>query len=156
MPRKRKKGPRGTEADPIFGDRTISKCINKVMLDGKKGLAQKLFYTAMKLVKDRTGEDPLEVFKRAISNVGPRLEVRPRRVGGATYQVPLEVDPDRRETLAIRWLINAARNRGDRKMVERLASEIMDAAEGQGMAVRRKEEMHRMAEANKAFAQYRW
>jgi len=156
MPRRGRALRRSVEPDPVFGSRLVTKFINQVMLDGKKGLAQRVFYGAMVTIKKRTGRDPMEVFEQAIKNVTPVLEVRPRRVGGATYQVPMEVRPERRRTLAVRWLIDSARKRGERTMIERLAAEIMDAANGAGNAARRREEMHRMAEANKAFAHYRW
>ncbi len=142
--------------DPIYNSRLVTKFINKIMEDGKRGLAQKIFYGAMALIQSRADKDPLEVFEAAVKNAMPMLEVRPRRVGGATYQVPMEVRPERRRTLAVRWLIEASRARGERSQIERLAGELMDASEGEGTAVRRKEEMHRMAEANKAFAHYRW
>ncbi len=142
--------------DPVFNSRLVTKFINQVMRDGKKGLAQRIFYGAMAIVQERSDEDPFEVFETALKNAMPMLEVRPRRVGGATYQVPMEVRPERRRTLAIRWLVNAAKSRGERTMVERLAAELLEAASGGGAAVRRREEMHRMAEANKAFAHYRW
>ena len=130
--------------------------INKIMRDGKKALAQRIFYSAMERVKERTGRDPMEVFEQAVRNTMPVLEVRPRRVGGATYQVPIEVRPHRRVSLALRWLVQYANERNERTMVERLANELIDAANNTGGAVRRKEEIHRMAEANKAFAHYRW
>lgn len=126
------------------------------MIDGKRGLAQRIFYGAMDLIRQRTGEDPLEVFHTALRNVSPALEVKPRRVGGSTYQVPMEVSPHRQRILAIRWLVDSARNRGERTMVERLAAEIIDAANNQGASIKKKEDTHRMAEANKAFAHYRW
>ena len=141
--------------DPVFGDRLVQKFINKLMWDGKKSKAEKIFYGAMDLVKKKTGQDPLEVFYKAIENVKPVLEVRPRRVGGATYQVPVEVPPRRQNSLAIRWLVNAARSRSGKSMIEKLANELIDASRGQGGAVKKKEDTHRMAEANRAFAHFR-
>ena len=130
--------------------------INKIMRDGKKALAQRIFYAAMDRVRQRTGRDPMEVFQEAVRNAMPVLEVRPRRVGGATYQVPMEVRPHRRTSLALRWLVQYANERNERTMVERLANELIDAANNTGGAVRRKEELHRIAESNRAFAHYRW
>lgn len=156
MARRGRAPKREVTSDPIYNSRLVTKFINTVMEDGKRGMAQKIFYGAMALIQNRSGKEPLEVFEAAIKNAMPMLEVRPRRVGGATYQVPMEVRPERRRTLAVRWLVNAARTRGERSMIERLAGEVMDAADEEGAAVRRKEEMHRMAEANKAFAHYRW
>ena len=156
MPRRGRAPKRDVTPDPVYNSRMVTKFINQIMLDGKKGLAQRTFYGAMALIQERTGEEPFEVFENALKNSMPALEVRPRRVGGATYQVPMEVRPERRRTLAVRWLVIAARARSERTMVERLAGEIADAAAGAGAAVRRREEMHRMAEANKAFAHYRW
>ncbi len=141
--------------DPVFGDRLVQKFINKLMWDGKKSKAEKIFYGAMDLVKKKTGQDPLEVFYKAVENVKPVLEVRPRRVGGATYQVPVEVPPRRQNSLAIRWLVNAARSRSGKSMIEKLANELIDASRGQGGAVKKKEDTHRMAEANRAFAHFR-
>jgi len=142
--------------DPVYNDKVVTKLINKVMRDGKKGTAQKIVYGAFDIVKEKTGKDPLEVFQQALNNVMPVLEVRPRRVGGATYQVPVEVRPERRQALGIRWLVNFARLRGEKTMRERLANEIMDAVNGLGGAFKKKEDTHKMAEANKAFAHYRW
>ena len=156
MARRGRAERRTTLGDPIYGRRVITKFINKLMWDGKKGLAQKIFYAAIELASERAGKEPMEVFDEALKNVTPVLEVRPRRVGGATYQIPLEVRPQRRRALAIRWLVDAARSRGERTMIERLANELLDASTGTGGAVRRREEVHRMAEANKAFAHYRW
>jgi len=147
---------RGVTPDPVYNSRLVTKFVNQIMRDGKRGLSQRIFYSAMANIQNQTGEEALEVFEAAIKNAMPMLEVRPRRVGGATYQIPMEVRPERRRTLAIRWLVNAAKDRGERDMVDRLANELMEAAEESGAAVRRKEEMHRMAEANKAFAHYRW
>ncbi|MBM7623978.1 30S ribosomal protein S7 [Sporohalobacter salinus] len=142
--------------DPVFNSHLVTKAINKVMYDGKKSLAEKIFYKSMAVIEKNTGENALEVFKEALNNVMPILEIKSRRVGGANYQVPVEVDDDRRLTLGLRWLINAARSRGERRMVSRLANEIIDAYNEEGGAVRKKEEIHQMAEANKAFAHYRW
>ncbi len=141
--------------DPVFGDRLVQKFINKLMWDGKKSKAEKIFYSAMELIKQRTGQDPLEIFYKALENVRPVLEVRPRRVGGATYQVPVEVPPRRQNSLAIRWLVQAARARSGKSMIEKLANELIDASRGQGGAVKKKEDTHRMAEANRAFAHFR-
>lgn len=156
MPRRGHVPKREPYADPLYGDKLVTKLINKVMYDGKKGIAQKICYGAFEIIKEKTGKDPMEVFQEAMKNVMPVLEVRPRRVGGATYQVPMEVRQDRRQTLGIRWLVDYARARGERTMKDRLAAEIMDAANGVGSAVKKKEETHKMAEANKAFAHYRW
>lgn len=142
--------------DPIYKDRVITKLINQVMLDGKKGKAQKIVYGAFDYVKEQTGEDALEVFYKALNNIMPVLEVKARRVGGANYQVPIEVRPERRQTIGLRWLVGYTRKRGEKTMVERLAKEIMDAANDSGASVKKKEETHKMAEANKAFAHYRW
>ncbi len=142
--------------DPIYSDAVITKLINNVMLDGKKGVAQKIVYSALDYVQDKTGEDGLEVFYKALNNIMPVLEVKARRIGGATYQVPIEVRAVRRETLGLRWLVKYSRARGEKTMTERLAKEILDASNELGASVKRREEMHRMAEANKAFAHYRW
>ncbi len=156
MPRKGYIIKREVLADPIYGDKIVTKLINQVMKDGKRGTAQKICYGAFDLIKEKTGNDPMEVFEQALNNIMPVLEVKARRVGGATYQVPMEVRPERRQTLGLRWLITFARNRGEKTMVQRLAGELMDAANNTGNAVKRKEETHRMAEANKAFAHYKW
>ncbi|HHU52405.1 MAG TPA: 30S ribosomal protein S7 [Firmicutes bacterium] len=142
--------------DPIYGDPLVTQFINKIMLDGKRGLAEQIFYGALEVIKEKTGNDPLEVFQQAMKNVMPVLEVRPRRVGGATYQVPMEVRPDRRVSLAMRWITANARARAERTMKERLAAEFMDAANNVGASIKKKEDTHKMAEANKAFAHYRW
>lgn len=142
--------------DLVYGSVLVHQLINKVMRDGKKSLAQTIVYGAFDLIKERTGEEPTEVLDKAVRNVMPVLEVRPRRVGGATYQVPLEVRPERRTTLALRWIVQFARERKDKTMIERLANELLDAAQGQGGAVKKREDTHRMAEANKAFSHYRW
>lgn len=156
MPRKGHVPKREVLPDPIYNDKVVTKLINKVMLDGKKGIAQKIVYGAFDIVREKTGKDPLEVFEQALNNVMPVLEVRARRVGGATYQVPVEVRPERRQALGIRWIVNFARQRSERTMRQKLAGEIMDAANNTGNAVKKKEDTHKMAEANKAFAHYRW
>ena len=156
MPRKGHVPKRDVLPDPLYGSKVVTKLINQIMMDGKKGIAQRICYGAFDVVKEKTGRDPMEVFQEALENIMPVLEVRPRRVGGATYQVPVEVRPERRQTLGLRWLVDNARQRGERTMIERLAAEIMDAANNTGGAVRKKEDTHRMAEANKAFAHYRW
>lgn len=142
--------------DPLYGEVVVTKLVNNIMLDGKKGLAQSIVYGAFDRIKEQTGEDPLEVFMKALNNIMPVLEIKARRIGGATYQVPMEVRPERRQTLGLRWLVKYARARGEKTMVERLSKEIMDAANNQGASVKKREETHRMAEANKAFAHYRF
>ena len=156
MPRRGFIPKREVLPDPVYGTTTVTKLINQIMLDGKRGVAQSVCYDAFEMIKEKTGQEPLEVFQNAMNNILPQLEVKARRVGGATYQVPIEIRPERRQTLALRWLVDFSRKRGERKMSERLGAEIMDAANNAGNAVKRKEEMHRMAEANKAFAHYRW
>ena len=156
MPRKGHTQKRDVLADPIYNNIVVTKLINNIMLDGKKGVAQKIVYGAFEQVEAKTGKPALEVFDAAMNNIMPVLEVKAKRVGGATYQVPIEVKPERRQTLALRWLSSFSRARGEKTMVDRLASEIMDAANSTGASVRRKEEMHRMADANKAFAHYRF
>ncbi|RKD24849.1 small subunit ribosomal protein S7 [Caminicella sporogenes DSM 14501] len=156
MPRKGNVPKREVLPDPIYGSKVVTKLINNIMLDGKKGTAQRIVYGAFDIIRERTGKEPLEVFEEAMNNVMPVLEVKARRVGGANYQVPVEVRPERRQTLGLRWLVNYARQRGEKTMVERLAKEIMDAANNTGAAVKKKEDTHKMAEANKAFAHYRW
>ncbi len=143
-------------ADPVYNSKVITKLINNVMLDGKRGTAQAIVYGALEIASEKMGKDAMEIFEEAIGNIMPVLEVKARRVGGSNYQVPMEVRPERRMTLGLRWLVLFARKRGERTMVERLSKEIMDAANGQGGAVKRREEVHKMAEANKAFAHYRW
>ena len=143
-------------ADPIYGSKVLTKFINQIMLDGKRGLAQRIVYDAFDIIKSKSGNDPLEVFEKALENVMPILEVKSRRVGGATYQVPVEVRAERRQTLGIRWIVTYARKRNEKTMSERVANELMDAANNMGGAFKKKEEVHRMAEANKAFATYRW
>ena len=156
MPRKGHIPKRYVLPDPIYNDVTLTKLVNNIMLDGKKGTAQKICYGAFDIIKEKTGKEPLELFKKAIENVMPVLEVKARRVGGSTYQVPMEVRPERRQALALRWLVSYSRLRGERTMSQRLASEIMDAVNGLGGSFKKKEDMHRMAEANKAFAHYKW
>jgi small subunit ribosomal protein S7 len=156
MPRRGPVPRRVLPPDPVYRSEAVTRLINKVMRDGKKGVAQRIVYRALDLVADRSKRNPVEVVEAAIRNASPLLEVRPRRVGGATLQVPIEVRPERRVSLAMRWLVQFARKRSERGMVERLAGELLDAAAGQGGAVRQKEEIHRMAEANRAFAHYRW
>ncbi|NMB33511.1 MAG: 30S ribosomal protein S7 [Clostridium sp.] len=156
MPRKGYIPKREVLPDPIYNDRVLTKLVNSIMLDGKKGVAQKICYDAFDIIKEKTGKDPLEVFEQALNNIMPVLEVKARRVGGATYQVPIEVRPERRQALGLRWLVSYARKRGEKTMKERLAAEIMDATNNQGAAFKKKEDTHKMAEANKAFAHYRW
>ncbi len=156
MGRRRRAEKREIPPDPKYHSVLAAKFINNLMWDGKKTIAQKIFYRALEMVEKKTGEDGYTVFERAINNVKPVLEVRPRRVGGATYQVPVEVEPSRRISLAIKWIIKAARQRKEYRMVERLANEILDASKGQGTAVKIKEDTHKMAEANRAFAHFRW
>ncbi len=156
MPRKGPAPKRQLKPDEVFGSRLVSRFINKILLGGRKSAAEKIFYGAMQLVGERTGENPLVVLRNAMRNVMPNLEVRPRRVGGATYQVPVEVDTRRQLTLTVRWMVGAMRARGERTAVERMAGEILDAANREGASVRKREEMHRMAEANKAYSHYRW
>jgi small subunit ribosomal protein S7 len=156
VPRKGHVPKREILPDPVYKDKVVAKLINNIMLDGKKGVAQRICYDAFDIVKTKTGKDPLEVFKQALENIMPALEVKARRVGGATYQVPVEVRPERRQALALRWLVQFARNRNEHTMKQRLAAEIMDSVNGVSNTFKRKEEMHRMAEANKAFAHYRW
>lgn len=156
MPRKGPVEPRDVLPDPIYNSKLVTRLINQIMIDGKRGTAQKILYSAFELVQERTGQDPMEVFEEALNNVMPVLEVRARRVGGANYQVPMEVRPERRTTLGLRFLVTYARTRGEKTMQDRLANEIIDASNNTGAAVRRREELHKMAEANKAFAHYRW
>lgn len=156
MPRKGHIPKREVMPDPKFNDVVVSKLINAVMLDGKKGLAQRIVYGAFELAEQKVGQDGLEIYRKALANVMPVLEVKARRVGGATYQVPMEVRADRRQTLALRWLVNFSRARSEKTMIERLGNELVDAFNNTGASVRRKEEMHRMADANKAFAHYRY
>ncbi|NLY56603.1 MAG: 30S ribosomal protein S7 [Firmicutes bacterium] len=156
MPRRGHIPKRVAKPDPIYNSELVTKLINKIMLNGKKSLAERITYTALDMVREKTGNDPLEILEKAMNNIMPQVEVKPRRVGGATYQVPVEVRPERRTALGIRWLVNFARERGEHTMAERLAAEILDAANGQGASVKKREDTHRMAEANRAFAHYRW
>ncbi|MCQ2534553.1 MAG: 30S ribosomal protein S7 [Clostridia bacterium] len=156
MPRKGNVPVRQVLPDPVYNDVKVSKLINNIMLDGKKGVAQAICYGAFDIIKERTGEEPLDVFYKALENVMPELECKARRVGGANYQVPLEVRPARRQTLGLRWLVLYARNRNERTMKERLASELIDASNATGGAFKKKEEMHKMAEANRAFSHYKY
>jgi len=156
VPRKGHIVKRDVLADPLYDNKVVTKLVNQVMLDGKKGVAQKIVYGAFAQVEEKGGKPALEIFEGAMNNIMPALEVKARRIGGATYQVPIEVRPDRRQALALRWLVNFSRARGEKTMVDRLASEIMDAYNNTGAAVKRKEDMHKMAEANKAFSHYRF
>ena len=156
MPRRGFIGKRDVLPDPIYNSKVVTKLINNVMLDGKKTVAQSIVYDAFDIIKEKSGRDPLEVFTEALNNVMPVLEVKARRVGGATYQVPLEIRPERRQTLGLRWLVTYARTRHEKTMAEKLANEIIDATNGNGGAFKKKEDTHRMAEANKAFAHYKW
>ena len=156
MPRKGHTQKRDVLADPLYNNKVVTKLINNIMLDGKKGIAQKIVYGAFERVAADTGKDAVEVFESAMNNIMPVLEVKAKRIGGATYQVPIEVKPERRQALALRWLTMFSRKRGEKTQEERLAKEIMDAANNTGASVKKKEDMHKMAEANKAFAHYRW
>ncbi len=156
MSRRHRAEKREVIPDPKFGDVTLSKFMNSIMRDGKKSVAERIVYGAFDTIEERAKQDPLDVFHQALENVMPTIEVRSRRVGGATYQVPVEVRPDRRKALAIRWLINAARSRNERTMVGRLSAELLDAANSRGAAVKKREDTHRMADANRAFSHYRW
>ncbi|HVQ13891.1 MAG TPA: 30S ribosomal protein S7 [Vicinamibacterales bacterium] len=157
MPRRREIPKRELAADPLYNSVLVSKFINTVMHDGKRSTAERILYQSFDIIKERTGDDPLKVFKKALDNVKPSLEVKSRRVGGSNYQVPIEVNPNRRLSLSIRWLVGFARDRGDGKtMQEKLANELLDASNLRGGAVKKREDVHRMAEANKAFAHYRW
>ena len=156
MPRRGFTAKRDVLPDPLYNSKLVTKLINNIMLDGKKGVAQKIVYEAFEIIKDKTGEDALSVFEKAMENIMPVLEVKARRVGGATYQVPIEVRADRRQTLGLRWLTTYSRNRSERTMKERLAAEILDALNGNGGAAKPCDDTHKMAEANKAFAHFRW
>ena len=156
MPRRGHIQKRDVLPDPLYNDKIVTKLINNIMLDGKRGVAQKICYEAFDIVKEKSGKDPLEVFHDAMNNIMPVLEVKARRVGGATYQVPMEVRPERRQALGLRWITSYSRNRGERTMKERLAGEILDASNSMGGAFKKKEEMHKMADANRAFAHFRW
>lgn len=156
MPRKGNVPKREVLADPVYGSKVVTKLINAIMYDGKKGVAQHIVYGAFDIIAEKTGKNALEVFEDAINNIMPVLEVRARRVGGSNYQVPVEVRPERRQTLGLRWLVTYTRKRGENTMMERLAKELMDAANNTGASVKKREDTHKMAEANKAFAHYRW
>ena len=156
MPRKGPVPKRPLVDDPVYGSKLVSQLVNRILLDGKKSIAEAIVYGALETVAEKTDQDPVVVLKRALDNIRPALEVRSRRVGGATYQVPVEVRPSRATTLALRWLVDFSRKRRDKTMTERLANEIMDASNGLGAAVKRREDMHKMAESNRAFAHYRW
>ncbi len=156
MPRKGFVPRRQVGLDPVYGSELVTKFVNCMMWDGKKSVAQRAFYDAMERIAQKTNDEPLKTFKKAVENCKPMLEVKTRRVGGANYQVPVEVNPVRRQSLAIRWLISYARDRAGKSMVDKLSEELMDAANGRGGAIKKKEDVHRMAEANKAFAHYRW
>jgi small subunit ribosomal protein S7 len=156
MPRKGPVVRRDVLPDPLYNSKLVTRLINRIMVDGKRGVAQTILYKAFDLVQERSGNNPMEVFEQAIKNIMPVLEVKARRVGGANYQVPIEVKPERRTTLGLRWLVNYSRLRGEKTMEERLANEIMDAANNTGASVKKREDTHKMAEANKAFAHYRW
>ena len=156
MPRRGFSPKRDVLPDPLYNDKVVTRLINNIMLDGKKGVAQKIVYDAFDIIREKTGKEPLEVFNQAMENIMPVLEVKARRVGGATYQVPMEVRPERRQTLGLRWLTSYSRSRNERTMCERLAGELMDAVNNVGGAVKKREDTHKMAEANKAFAHYRW
>ncbi|MHC0039210.1 30S ribosomal protein S7 [Pseudoneobacillus sp. C159] len=156
MPRKGPVAKRDVLPDPIYNSKLVTRLINKMMIDGKRGKSQEILYSAFDIIRERTGKEPMEVFDQALKNIMPVLEVRARRVGGSNYQVPVEVRPERRTTLGLRWLVNYSRNRGEKTMEERLAHEILDAANNTGASVKKREDTHKMAEANKAFAHYRW
>jgi small subunit ribosomal protein S7 len=156
MPRKGHIAKRETSADPVYGSTLVTKFVNSMMYEGKKSTAQSIFYQSMKNLEQKGGDEALKLFKKAVENCKPLLEVKTRRVGGANYQVPVEVNPDRRTSLAIRWLVSYGRSRGEKGMIDKLTNELLDAANGRGAAIKKKEDVHRMAEANKAFAHYRW
>ena len=156
MPRRGNIAKRDVLPDPVYNSKLVTKLVNRIMLDGKKGTAQEILYTAFDLVEKKTGKPAIEVFEQAINNIMPSLELKARRVGAANYQVPVEVSPERRITLGLRWLVNYSRSRNERNMEERLCNEIIDAANGVGASVKKRDDVHKMAEANKAFAHYRW
>lgn len=156
MPRKRVVAKRTVDPDPKYNDRLVAKFVNCLMKSGKKSIAERILYKALDIIAQKTKDDSVKVFKKAIENVKPALEVRSRRVGGSTYQVPMEVRPERRQALAIRWIISNARSRSEKSMAEKLAAELIDASQGRGASVKKREDLHKMAEANKAFAHYRW
>jgi small subunit ribosomal protein S7 len=156
MPRKGPVAKRDVLPDPLYNSKLVTRLINKMMIDGKRGTSQAILYSAFDIIRERSGKEPMEVFEQALKNIMPVLEVKARRVGGANYQVPVEVRPDRRTTLGLRWLVNYSRLRGEKTMEQRLANEILDAANNAGASVKKREDTHKMAEANKAFAHYRW
>jgi small subunit ribosomal protein S7 len=156
MPRRSKIERRPVQPDARYGSELLARFINKVMTRGKKGLAERIVYDALDLIQERSGREPLDVFQQALQNATPLLEVKPRRVGGATYQVPVQIEPQRRQSLAVRWLLQSARSRSGNSMAEKLAGELLDAANNTGVTIKRREDTHRMAEANRAFAHYRW
>ena len=156
MPRKGPVAKRDVLPDPLYNSKLVTRLINKLMIDGKRGTAQQILYNSFDIIRERSGKEPMEVFEQALKNIMPVLEVRARRVGGANYQVPLEVRPARRQTLGLRWIVTYARTRNERTMKERLANELIDASNGTGGAFKKKEDMHKMADANRAFAHYRW
>lgn len=156
MSRRREVPKREVLPDPVYGSELVSRMINRLLMDGEKTVAERIFYRSMELIEKRTGEDPLKLFKRSLENAKPMMETKSRRVGGSTYQVPIEVNPRRRTSLGMRWLVASARARSERTMVEKLTNELIDAANNRGGAVRKKEDVHRMADANRAFAHYRW
>jgi small subunit ribosomal protein S7 len=156
MSRRQRAVKRETPPDPQYGSTTVTKFINNLMVEGKKSLSERIFYDAMRIIEEKTGQPAMNVFKQALNNAKPVLEVKSRRVGGATYQVPIEVRPERRNALAMKWLVSFARQRGDKNMAERLAAELMAASRNEGATIKKKDDTHRMAEANKAFAHYRW
>ena len=156
MSRRQRAVKRETPADPQFGSTTVTKFINNLMVDGKKSLSERIFYDAMKIIEEKTGQPAMNVFKQALNNAKPVVEVKSRRVGGATYQVPVEVRPERRTALAMKWLVSFSRQRGDKTMADRLAAELLAASRNEGNTIKKKDDTHRMAEANKAFAHYRW
>ena len=156
MPRRREVPKRHLSPDPLFGSPLVTRFINNLMRWGKRSVAERIFYDAMKIIEERVGEDPTKVFKKALDNAKPHVETKSRRVGGSTYQVPIEVNPHRRTALGIRWIVHYSRSRGEKTMAERLANELSDASNNRGGAIRKKEDVHRMADANKAFAHYRW
>ena len=156
MPRRGQVAKRDVLVDPLYNSKLVTRLVNSIMLDGKKGVAQKIVYGAFDIIREKTGEEPLDVFEKALENIMPVLEVKARRVGGATYQVPMEIRPERRQTLGLRWLTVYSRKRGEKTMVDRLAAEIMDALNNAGGACKKKDETHKMAEANKAFSHFKW
>jgi small subunit ribosomal protein S7 len=156
MPRRKEVPKRDVAPDPVYNNELVGRLVNKLMWDGKKSVALQAFYNAMRIIEERTGEDPTKVFRQAVENAKPFMETKSRRVGGSTYQVPVEVSPRRRTSLGLRWIVNSSRSRGEKTIAERLAGELIDAANKRGGAVKKRDEVHRMAEANRAFAHYRW